>query len=109
MTASNGYEFLESRPDSHYRQLFFKGRKIRAEVFYSATVGEEARSPEEVAADFDVPVEAVREAVDYCLKHADVIARDHAMENESIRRRGLDKAPLVPPWFKPGDAATGGR
>ena len=59
---ANSYAHLEPRPGSTYRQLFIKGRKIRAEVIYRETVGREPRTPEEVAADFDIPVQAVREA-----------------------------------------------
>jgi uncharacterized protein (DUF433 family) len=58
------YQHLEARPRSNYRQLWIKGRRIRAEVLYRSTVGPEPRSPEEVAQDYDVPVEAVQEAID---------------------------------------------
>jgi uncharacterized protein (DUF433 family) len=101
MTNSNNYQFLERRPDSNYKQLFVKGRKIRAEVIYRQTVGEEPRTPEEVARDYNLPLEAVREAIDYCLHNEDVLQEDRDREMAMIRARGLDKPPLVPPDFKP--------
>ena len=57
------YEFLESRPRSSYKQLWVKGRHIRAEVLYRYTVGPEPESAEQVAKEFDLPVGAVLEAI----------------------------------------------
>ena len=101
MTNPNGYQFLERRPDSNYKQLFTKGRKIRAEVLYRQTVGLEPRTPEEVAQAYNLPLEAVREAIDYCLHNEDVLQEDRDRELAMIRSLGLDKPPLVPPDFKP--------
>ena len=42
------YQYLEPRPRSHYRQLWVKGRHLRAEVLYRYTVGVEPRTPEAV-------------------------------------------------------------
>src|SRR5881394_1467117 len=54
--------YLEPRPGSFYRQLFVKGTRIRAEIVYGLTVdGSEPITPEEVAADFNLPMAAVRE------------------------------------------------
>src|SRR3989442_1479657 len=53
MSEQNQYRFLEPRPCSNYRQLFIKGRRIRAEVLYRQTVGEDPRTPEQVADDED--------------------------------------------------------
>ncbi len=65
MSTQVEYRHLEARPRSNYRQLWVKGRHIRAEVLYRLTVGAEPRTPRDVAADYDLPVEAVVEAVDY--------------------------------------------
>ncbi len=96
----HGYKFLEARPGSNYRQLFIKGRKIRAIIIYSQTVGEDARTPEEVARDYEIPLEAVQEAIHYCLNHKDVVHADYEREEEGIRRRGLDKPPFAPPDYR---------
>jgi uncharacterized protein (DUF433 family) len=95
------YQHLESRPDSNYRQLFVKGRRIRAEVLYRETVGLEPRTPEEVARDFDVPLEAVLEAADYCQHNEDLLRREREREQEWIRAGGLDRPPLAPPDKQP--------
>ena len=103
MTQVNGhtYKYLEPRPDSNYRQLFFTGKKIFAQTLYRATVGPDPRTPEEVARDFEVPVEAVHEAIHYCLHNEDLLRRERDEELELIRKRGLDKPPYVPADYQP--------
>ncbi len=101
MPIETEYKYLEARPGSNYRQLFVKGRRIRAIILRNETCNSEPRTPEQVASDYDVPVEAVLEAIDYCERYADVIAADCARERENNRKEGLDKPPYVPPDFKP--------
>ncbi len=101
MALDTEYKHLEARPGSNYRQLFVKGRRIRAIVLRNLTRNTEPRTPEQVAADFDLPVEAVLEAIDYCQRYPEVIEADCQMELDSIREDGLDKPPFVPPGFKP--------
>ena len=43
------YQHLEPRPGSNYRQLFLKGRRIRAAVVDEAIHGPDPRTPEEFA------------------------------------------------------------
>jgi len=95
------YKYLAPWRGSSYRQYFYKERKIRAEVLYRETVGTGPRSPEQVARDFDVPVEAVYEAIHYCTYNEDLLRREREEELEDIRKRGLDKPPHVPPDYKP--------
>jgi uncharacterized protein (DUF433 family) len=101
MSETKQYRFLEPRPCSNYRQLFVKGRRIRAEVLYRQTVGEDPRTPEQVAEDYDLPLEMVLEAIDYCIHNEPLLREERDRELEHIRARGLDKPPLVPPWYKP--------
>ena len=87
------YQYLEARPGSNYRQLFLKGRRIRAVVMYNAVHGPEPRTPEEVARDFEVPLEAVREAVEYVERNPAIIQADREREEASLRARGLLDGP----------------
>lgn len=87
------YRHLEARPGSNYRQLFLKGRRIRAEVMYHAVHGPEPRTPEEVARDFEVPLEAVLEAVDYVERNPAIIRADREREEAKLRARGLLDGP----------------
>jgi uncharacterized protein (DUF433 family) len=90
------YHHLECRPSPQYHQLWIKGRHIRAEVLYRCTVGAEARTPEEVAQDYDLPVEAVREAIDYAVHNQALLQAERAREENRVKRLGLDKPPFVP-------------
>jgi hypothetical protein len=95
------YKYLGPR-SSNYQQYFVKGRGgLRAETLYRHTVGLEPRTPEEVAKDYDLPVEAVLEAIRYCIENEALLREERDKELAHIRARGLDKPPYVPPDYKP--------
>jgi hypothetical protein len=95
------YKYLHPKwGGSNYRQLFVNGR-IRAEVLYRETVGLEPLTPEEVAREYNLPVEAVVEAIDYCGKNPEILDADRAMEEATIKAYGLDKWPHAPRDYRP--------
>ena len=64
---TTGWGYLAPNPNSSSRQLFVKGRNIRARILYGLHLSEEGpRTAEEIAADCDLPVEAVQEAMASC-------------------------------------------
>ena len=85
------YQHLEPRPGSNYRQLFLKGRRIRAAVVYEAVHGPDPYTPEEFARDYGVPLEAVREALDYVANNLPLIEAERDREAADVRARGLDR------------------
>jgi len=93
------YKYLHPKPGSNYKQLFYK--RIRAEVLYRETVGLEPLSPEEVAREYNVPLEAVLESIDYCEKNKELLDAERAREWERIKAAGRDKWPYAPKDFKP--------
>lgn len=95
------YKYLVRYYGSSYKQYFYKERKIFAQTLYRATVGRDPRTPEEVAEDYDVPVEAVQEAIHYCLHNEDLLRSEREKDLADIRARGLDKPPYAPPDYKP--------
>jgi uncharacterized protein (DUF433 family) len=92
MTTTNQtqYQHLESRPGSNYRQLFLRGRRIRAAVIDEAIHGPDPRTPEEFARDFQVPLDAVLEALDYVARNRPLIEQERDREAANLRARGLD-------------------
>ena len=65
----HAWKYLGPKPGSLYRQLFVKGTRTFARTLYSYYLpGEDwpGMTVEEIAANFNVPVEAVREAIAYC-------------------------------------------
>lgn len=99
MSESTPYKYLHPKTNSNYRQLFF-GR-IRAEILYRETVGLEPLTLEEVADQYSVPVEAVLEAIDYCIKNKDLLDEERAREEASIRADGRDRWPYAPRDYSP--------
>jgi uncharacterized protein (DUF433 family) len=91
------YRYLEPRPRSHYRQLWVKGRHIRAEVLYRLTLGEEPRTPEEIAHDYALPVEVVQEAIDYAVHNRELLEAERVREAWRMKQLGLDGPPFIPP------------
>jgi hypothetical protein len=97
------YKYLQpKRGGSNYRQLFVNGR-IRAEVLYRETVGREPLTAEEVAREYNLPVEAVLEAIDYSVKNKELLDKERAREEAWIRATGHDKWPYAPRDYKPDD------
>ncbi len=101
MSTLNDYKFLEPHTGSRFRQLFIKGRRTPAEVVYRAATGEDARSPEEVARDFELPLEAVLEAIDYCTHNEDLLRREREEELARIRVYEAKYPPVLPPDYRP--------
>ena len=64
---STTWKYLAPNPKSAYKQLFIQGRRIRARTLYGMYMSaEEPMAPEEIAREYDLPVEAVKEAIAYC-------------------------------------------
>ena len=95
MSIATQYQHLEPRPGSSYRQLFLKGRRIRAAVVYEAVHGPDPYTPEEFAREYGVPLEAVREALEYVAGNLSLIEAERQREAADVRARGLDR-PLRP-------------
>ena len=85
------YKHLAPDPDSSYKQLRIKGRRIFARTLYALTVGEEGRmTPEEVAADYGLPLEAVQEAIAYCESNPQEIVEDFAMDEAHANQKSVN-------------------
>jgi uncharacterized protein (DUF433 family) len=90
-SVSAQYKFLERNPKSNYKQLFIKGTRIRARILYGQYMSEEEpRSIEQIAADYNLPVEAVREAVAYCDTDPVEIREDFAHEEAIMEASGMN-------------------
>lgn len=87
------YEHLERRPGSWRRQLHIKGRHLSiAHIVYGMRA--DKMTIEETAEDYDLPVEAVREALQYYERHRDLVEADQDDERRFIESHGI---PIDPP------------
>src|SRR5260370_21401478 len=61
------WKYLERRPGSSYQQLCIKGKRIWAWTLYCEFMSEkEPRTPEQLAEDWNVSLEAAQEATEDC-------------------------------------------
>jgi hypothetical protein len=95
MSDERNYRYLQAKlGGSNYRQLFVNGR-IRAEVLYRETVGQEPLTPAQVAREYNLPVEAVLEAVDYCQQHEALLNEERSRESAWVIASGRDRWPYA--------------
>jgi uncharacterized protein (DUF433 family) len=80
-THSNPYKYLTRKPKSVYKQLFIKDRWVSARTLYGMYANEEMpMTLEEIGTDYDLPFEAVQEAIAYCESNPPELAQDYARE-----------------------------
>src|SRR5687768_9375910 len=103
MNAATTWKYLESNPKSLYRQLFIKGTRLRARVVYGMYMSaEEPMTPEEIARECHLPLEAVREAIAYCQTDPPEIKKDFEREERLMEASGMnDPAYKLGGKFKP--------
>jgi hypothetical protein len=81
MSTDHEYKYLLADYWYPYKLLFLKDpRKLRADRIYGQLVGEDARTPEAVAADYNLPVEAVYEVIHYCTHNMELVRQERARE-----------------------------
>ena len=86
------WRFLERDPKSSYRQLSIKGRRIKARTLYGLYASEEEpRTIEQIAADYQVPVEAVKEAIAYCESDPPELRQDFRYEEMIMEAAGMNE------------------
>jgi uncharacterized protein (DUF433 family) len=86
MTASNTttWKYLAPNPKSSYRQLFVRDTRITARTLYGWYAGPEAATPEFIAEQFNLPVEAVLESIAYCESNPPELLADYACEQALV-------------------------
>jgi len=84
------WKFLAPNPKSAYKQLFLKGRRILARDLYGMYMNaEEPMTPAQIAADYDLPLAAVEEAIAYCQTEPPEIKEDFEHEERIMEATGM--------------------
>ena len=86
------WQYLEKRPHPWRQQLYIKGRRVKASVIYSDMIVNE-ETPEEAAENWDLPLAAISEVIEYCQSHQELLKQEAAEE----RRIVLEGVTLEPP------------
>jgi uncharacterized protein (DUF433 family) len=85
------WKYLKRRPGASYQQLCVKGKHIWAWTLYCEFMNEkEPRTPQQLAEDFDVPLEAVREAIAYCQSDPPELREDHRKDDVLAEAIGMN-------------------
>jgi uncharacterized protein (DUF433 family) len=85
------WQHLAPNPKSAYKQLFIKGRRIRARDLYGMFMSaEEPMTPAEIAADYNLPLAAVEEAITYCQTDPPEIREDFEREERIMEATGMN-------------------
>src|SRR5688572_13471539 len=85
------WKHLAPNPKSAYKQLLVQGTRIRARVLYGLYMrAEEPLTPEEIAAAYSLPLEAVREAIAYCQTNPPEIGEDFRREERLMEATGMN-------------------
>lgn len=86
------WNFLVSRPHSWKRQLYVKGTKIPASTVWSGMKVNKLTT-EEAADNWDIPVKAVHEAINYCEQNRDLLKMEALEERHRLESKGLIREP----------------
>jgi uncharacterized protein (DUF433 family) len=87
------WKYLERDPKSSYRQLSIKGRRIKARTLYGLSVeGDEPAWPVEMIAEqYNIPVEAVKEAIAYCESNPPELPQDYKFDEMIMEAAGMNE------------------
>jgi uncharacterized protein (DUF433 family) len=106
------WRYLATNPKSAYKQDFIKGTRIRAPVLYGLYKSQDqgpTDTIEEIAQMYNLPVDAVQEAVDYCESNSPELFEDYAREDANAEASGEndpnDKYNPKPKLLSPEDLA----
>lgn len=90
-TTSTIWQHLAPNPKSLYEQLFVKGTRLRARTLYGMYMSaEEPMTPEEIAAECQLPLAAVQEAIAYCQADPPEIRKDFEREERLMEATGMN-------------------
>lgn len=88
------WQYLEKRPDSWRKQLYLKGKRLRASIIWTDMIVNEM-TPEEAADNWDLPLEAIKESIEYCETHQDLLKQEAEIERRHLEERGIPLEPKI--------------
>src|SRR5262245_43666693 len=90
--AQEGYRHLVARDHSRRLQLYVKGRNLTVgQLVYNMRA--DHLLPEHAAERYDLPLEAIQEAIGYYYAHRDVIDAEAEAEKRYLREKGYTLEP----------------
>ncbi|MGL5876076.1 MAG: hypothetical protein ACRC2R_27590 [Xenococcaceae cyanobacterium] len=86
------WQYLESRPHPWRKQLYIKGRKLRAFTVWMDMLVNEL-TPHDVAENKELPIAAVEEAILYCETNQALLEKEAEEEKNILEAKGISVEP----------------
>ena len=88
------WQYLEKRPHPWREQLYLKGRKLKAFTLWMNIIVNEM-TLSEAADNWDLPLAAVREVIEYCETHQELLRREAQEERRRLEEKGINLEPKI--------------
>ena len=82
-TSKTQWQYLEPRPHLWRKQLYIKGKRIKASVIYSDMIVNND-TPSEASENWGLPLAAIEEVIDYCQSHQELLEQEAAEERRTV-------------------------
>ncbi|MBD1867963.1 hypothetical protein H6F95_11755 [Cyanobacteria bacterium FACHB-471] len=86
------WQYLVSRPHPWRKQLYIKGHKLLASTIWQDMVTNQL-SAEQSAENWDLPLPAIYEAIQYCESHQELLKLEAAEERYRLEVKGVSLEP----------------
>lgn len=90
--SSETWQFLVSRPHPWRQQFSIKGRKLLAATIWRDVIANEM-TLEQAAENWDLPLAAIQEALQYCETHQDLLRLEAEEERHRLQEQGISFEP----------------
>lgn len=88
------WQYLEKRSHPWRQQLYIKGRRMKASTVWIDMLANEL-TLEEVADNKDLPLAAVKEAIEYCESHQELLQKEAQIERQRLEAKGISLEPKI--------------
>ncbi|MEG3833488.1 hypothetical protein QUB36_29505 [Microcoleus sp. AT8-B1] len=82
------WQYLIARPHPWRKQLYIKGRKLLASTIWRDMTANQM-SPEQAAENWDLPLSAIYEAIDYCQNNQEILKLEADEERYRLEVKGV--------------------
>ena len=88
------WQYLEPRPSSWRKQLYFKEKKLTAFTVWSDMIANKDTLGE-TAENWNLPTEAIKEAIEYCENNRELLKSEAEEERRYLKERGVILEPKI--------------
>ncbi|MDB9418313.1 hypothetical protein [Microcystis aeruginosa] len=92
--AKTQWQYLEKRPHSWRQQLCFQGRRLKAFDVWSDMIVNQM-TPQEAALNWELPLAAIYEAIDYCETNQQLLKQEAEEERHRLEAKGISVEPKI--------------